>query len=826
MYVFERNSRVLIGTITSKALQTTNTYSTTNLTGSEAYVWTLESATGGFYVRNVSKGNATPYLGNKSGDTEMQFTASKNIIWTFTFDEDDNVVIQNASNSNRFLGETTANSNQYKAYAASNLSNNTYPHDNMKVYLLEVTAPIISSQPSSATYITDASAIALSVTASASTGTLSYQWYSNTIESTTGATAINDATTSTYTPSTASNGTTYYYCIVTDGAGSTQSDIVSIVVSSPIDPTISTTPKTINPDDILDVSSMFESNSEGAFTYSITAAPVSAIEDEDYVFISPDFMATAFGDYTVQAVQAADGMYNSKTVTETITVRPKYTVTILTPEGGTLVVKNGETTLSSGDKVVYGTELTIEVEPDAMHNYTNWQYKKGDGSWITKTTNYTYTIDENNVSFRANFAAKVFHTITFVIHGINYPISVEDGTAIDFSNTPSAPNGYVFMGWKANSAINGTTNEVPTFTTDGTATEDAVYYAVFAKSATDVEERTKSYGFEDAAPSDWDLTNGPTRDNSNAKSGSYAGKISTNDTYVMFKNKVYVTNFAFSFKRTSNNNNYNVYIETSTDNSAWTAAETYAMSGFTNGSYMDKSKSFDGKKELYVRFHCNNTTAIRYVDDIIIKYNEEVTTYEDYCTTIPNVILSLTADTWASYCFPTDVTIPTSDPNLKVYRAKFNSSTNELTATPISEPIKAGEGVLLKTTTEGTTAYEFTTTTGAVSLGSTNDLIGTIVATPTASLKGSALYLMALKKNDNKFVRFEGESFPAYRACLAITPENTNAPSAFRIVEEEQNATSVQNIESNDDVVKFFENGQLFIKKNGVVYDAVGRRVR
>ena len=133
---------------------------------------------------------------------------------------------------------------------------------------------------------------------------------------------------------------------------------------------------------------------------------------------------------------------------------------------------------------------------------------------------------------------------------------------------------------------------------------------------------TVSYGWEDNDDATkWTITDAITKTADQGNTGSYAGKINTNHTYVQFNEKVNVTSFSFAFKRTSNNNNYNVYIETSTDGSTWTAVETYAMSSFSNGSYTTKSHTFDGTTQYYVRFHCYNTTAVRYVDDVSITYN-------------------------------------------------------------------------------------------------------------------------------------------------------------------------------------------------------------
>jgi len=55
------------------------------------------------------------------------------------------------------------------------------------------------------------------ITASSESGgsTINYQWYVNTTASNSGGTAISGANSNNYTPSTSTEGTTYYYCIVT-----------------------------------------------------------------------------------------------------------------------------------------------------------------------------------------------------------------------------------------------------------------------------------------------------------------------------------------------------------------------------------------------------------------------------------------------------------------------------------------------------------------------------------------------------------------------------------------------------------------------------------
>ena len=61
---------------------------------------------------------------------------------------------------------------------------------------------------------------------------------------------------------------------------------------------------------------------------------------------------------------------------------------------------------------------------------------------------------------------------------------------------------------------------------------------------------------------------------------------------------------------------------------------------------------------------------------------------------------------------------------------------------------------------------------------------------------------------------------------VILPPQQGSAPEAIRIVMEGNEATNINNIEAVDEAVKFFQNGKLFIKKNGVVYDMMGAVVK
>ncbi len=159
------------------------------------------------------------------------------------------------------------------------------------------------------------------------------------------------------------------------------------------------------------------------------------------------------------------------------------------------------------------------------------------------------------------------------------------------------------------------------------------------------DTQTVSYGWEttdDAEP--WTISDAIVATSGEGNTGTYAGKINTNSTTVQFNEKVYVTSFSYAFKRTSTNNNYSVYIETSTDGSNWSIKDTQAMNTFTNGSYRTVTKEFDGTQELYVRFRCYNTTAIRYVDDVTITYSTSAAQLDPCDLTLTNASSSIVFD--------------------------------------------------------------------------------------------------------------------------------------------------------------------------------------
>ena len=108
-------------------------------------------------------------------------------------------------------------------------------HDVENVYTdadrWSLASPTVTVSPASAnTYVGDAVTLIATVSEPVDGFNYSYQWYSNTSNSNEGGTEIPEATRATYSPSIATTGTTYYYCVVTVTNGSDTTSATTAVV--------------------------------------------------------------------------------------------------------------------------------------------------------------------------------------------------------------------------------------------------------------------------------------------------------------------------------------------------------------------------------------------------------------------------------------------------------------------------------------------------------------------------------------------------------------------------------------------------------------------
>ena len=96
-----------------------------------------------------------------------------------------------------------------------------------------------------------------------------------------------------------------------------------------------------------------------------------------------------------------------------------------------------------------------------------------------------------------------------------------------------------------------------------------------------------------------------------------------------------------------------------------------------------------------------------------------------------------------------------------------------------------------------------------------------IVVAPDANnyvLKNDQLHLVVAGGAGDKVTVGQYKAYFHTEAALA--------PAAMFVVEGENNATAIENLDTNDTAVKFIQNGKLYILREGVVYDATGKMVK
>ena len=167
----------------------------------------------------------------------------------------------------------------------------------------------------------------------------------------------------------------------------------------------------------------------------------------------------------------------------------------------------------------------------------------------------------------------------------------------------------------------------------------------------------------------------------------------------------------------------------------------------------------------------------------------------------------------ANYKFETTAT---------VYKAVVNNDKTAVVLTEVENAVvPAGVGVILKGAQEEDVLI-------SPSAASASDFSGNQLVGVTSAINAPANgYVLATIDQDGitKFHPCNATvTIPANKAYIAIG--EATAPSALRIEFAENDATNIMNVDDVENAVKFLENGQLFIKKNGVIYNAVGAVIR
>lgn len=144
-----------------------------------------------------------------------------------------------------------------------------------------VSAPSISAPDADQAAVYDLNDVIapLEITASGYP-TPTYQWYSNSSASTTGATAIEGAQSASYTPASNVASDLYYYCVASNSQGSATSHYFHVTVNAPAVPTIytETTALTLTSTTVLTASETFTFSGANLGATDVTLVLASAVD--------------------------------------------------------------------------------------------------------------------------------------------------------------------------------------------------------------------------------------------------------------------------------------------------------------------------------------------------------------------------------------------------------------------------------------------------------------------------------------------------------------------------------------------------------------------
>ncbi|MBO5612876.1 MAG: InlB B-repeat-containing protein [Prevotella sp.] len=302
----------------------------------------------------------------------------------------------------------------------------------------------ISEQPTSATYIKDAEASAITVSAEVTgsgtdAGTLSYQWKQCATEDGdyVNVSAGSGGTTDSYTPVTSSTGTTYFKCVISsdNGAASVETNVVYVTVNSAAAFTVSF-------DKGIGSSTEVESITEASSGVGITLPSVTVSSADRYQFdgwyLEGEKVGTAYESYSPSGNVTLTAKYNCKVVLERGA-----------GEGNvpTAVRKDTGATVTSGSFVPEGTTITLTASPAG--DFVNWSVG------MTGTENPKDYVVNDYKRFVANYVVpeykKLFHT-TFTESGWSDIAGVNGGgTASGVGDDIYAPHDVTLKGGTSDS---------------------------------------------------------------------------------------------------------------------------------------------------------------------------------------------------------------------------------------------------------------------------------------------------------------------------------------------------------------------------------------
>lgn len=408
-------------------------------------------------------GGKTVYVGESSQLKATASSASGTITYQWQSSADNSTWsdISGATSSTYSPANSSAGTTYYRCVATNTLNGftKTANSNSVTVTVNATPTPSISSQSvNSASYYRGDSAASFSVKASSTKGSISYQWQSSTNGSKWS--NISGATGTSYTPSTASVGTTYYRCNVTNTLNgytkSTTSNTATITVSGVPAPVLS-------PDASIKNANYYQYQTASLLNASATASPgvISYQWQSSTDGSSWSNMAGQIGSYLLPTTDTQGTTYYRAIITNTYNGYTASTTTnsakiVVSGAPAPQITRNP----SSASYYLGDTASALSVSATVAAGTLSYQWQMASGStWqnIAGATTTTYTPDISAIS-RNSYRCVVtnnYMMLTAVTNSATAVITVLDTPTPSFTNEYSIRSATYKQGATA-TALDGT----------------------------------------------------------------------------------------------------------------------------------------------------------------------------------------------------------------------------------------------------------------------------------------------------------------------------------------------------------------------------------
>ena len=576
--------------------------------------------------------------------------------------------------------------------------------------------------------------------------------------------------------------------------------------------------------------------------------------DEGVATIASNGIVTlaSAGETTITASYAGDEEYGASSKTYVLTVSDTRTATTTeinvpgdfntelatSPIAGTLsaVVKVGGSALDPQPSVTWTSSKTAVATVDENTGAVTLVAK----GTTTITASYAGSATQKPSSDTYELTVTNKHNGIFYVNGNVYQtVLTNQDSNIEFPSNPEDRGEMLFMGW-SESETDGYTTIIPTLVSSKKmGAQDIPFYAVFASNveivATDVLTReTTGVSKGSTTYTGW---SGKKSNSDAVYAGNSAGGQDAIQLRTQNSNSGIITTTSGGLVRkvtvawestTSSERVLGIYGK----KSAYSAASDL-YSNNTQGTklgdiaYVSSTELTIVGADFYDYIGIRSNSGALWLTSVTIQWVDY--SNANYFTTIPETVSkTITAAGWATYCSPfaLDLEHATGLTDAFIVRGGAAGVLDKVSVK--SGIVPANTGLLLKAPAGTATAATIPIVNSGTTDVSKNKLVG---KTEEYLLPAGEGYVLLNGDNGIGFYINPDAAFTigANTAYLPVGFTGSNpdaAPSSFRIVDEENNATNINSINANENVIKFIENGQLLIKKNGIVYDAIGRVIR